>query len=347
VPQIACSPAHPEENIMSHALSKPGFMAAAPALTLALSLLPGAATAQQAAFPVKPVTMVIPLAPGGPVDTEMQIYLPRLRETFGQTFINDFRSGAAGAIAGAYVAKAPADGYTVLVINSAFTIFPAVQKNLAFSFPGDFAPITLMSKRPLLLMGPPSFAPNTFAEYVAFARANPGKINFGTTGVGAGTHLSGAWIHHATKTAATFVHYKGTGPLLPDLMSGRIDVSGVALPPGMPLIKSGKLKAIAMMSDRRSPQLPDLATIAEQGIPGYDYSSYTGFLAPAATPPAIVNRLHEGFIKVLRNPEVSARLEADGNAIIGNTPAQFRLMLLNEVNHWSKLVQETGIKAED
>ena len=310
-------------------------------------LTSGTAFAQQAGFPAKPVSMVVPLSPGGPVDTEMQLYLPRMREEFGQNFLLDFRTGAAGAIAGAFVAKAPADGYTVLVVNSAFTIFPAIYKNLSFDFPRDFAPITLMSKRPLMLLAPVSFAANNFAEYIAYAKANPGKINIGTTGAGTGGHLAGTWLHQATKTRATFVHYKGTGPLLPDLMSGRIDVSGVALPPGLPLIKSGKLKAIVMMSDRRSTFLPDLPTIDESGVPGFDYSSYTGFLAPAGTPPAIVNRLNEGFVKMLKVPAVVSRLEAGGNVIIGNTPAQFRQMLDAEVTHWRKLVQETGIKAED
>ena len=311
------------------------------------ALASGAALAQAPAFPAKPVTMVVPLAPGGPVDTEMQLYLPRFREQFNQTFILDFRSGAAGAIAAAYVAKAPADGLTVLIVNSAFTIFPAIYKNLAFDFPKDFAPITLMSKRPLLLLGPTSLPYNNFKEYIAYAKANPGKINIGTTGAGTGGHLAGTWLHQATGTTATFIHYKGTGPLLPDLMTGRIDVSGVALPPGLPLMKSGKLKAIVMMTDRRSPLVPDLPTISESGIPGFDYSSYTGFLAPGGTPATVVNRLHEGFVKTLSVPELKARLEADGNLIIGNTPAQFKQMLETEAAHWSKLVKETGIKAED
>lgn len=322
-------------------LKKLALVAAIPA-----ALFTGAVFAQATSYPAKPVSMVIPLAPGGPVDTEMQIYLPKLREQFGQTFIVDFRVGAAGTIAAAYVAKATPDGYTLLVANSAFTIFPAVYKDLAFDFIRDFAPVTLMSKRPLLLMVPVSFPAKTYAEYIAYARANPGKINFGTTGAGTGTHLSGTWLHHATNTSATFIHYKGTGAVLPDLIAGRLDATGVALPPAMPLMKSGKLRALAMMSDRRSPFLPDLQTIEELGIPGYDYSSYTGFLAPVATPGPIVNRLNEGFIKVVKLPEVTARLEADGNVVIGNTPAQFRQMLVTETNHWRKLVQDVGIKLE-
>ena len=183
----------------------------------------------QAPYPSKPVTMVMPLAPGGPVETEMQLYLPRLREQFNQTFILDYKSGAAGTIAGAYVAKAPADGYTLLIINSAFTAFPAMYKNLAFEFPKDFAPITLMTKRPLLLLGPVSLPYNNFTEYLAYARANPGKINIGTTGAGSGGHLAGVWLHQATKTSATFVHYKGTGPLLLEVHKGVTSLSPATL----------------------------------------------------------------------------------------------------------------------
>ncbi len=322
-------------------LNRWAMLAALPAL-----LMSGSVFAQAATYPSKPVTMIIPLAPGGPVDSEMQIYLPKLREVFGQSFIVDFKSGAAGTIAATHVAKAAPDGYTLLVINSAFTIFPAVYKDLPFDFLRDFAPITLMSKRPLLLMVPASFPAKTYAEYIAYARANPGKINFGTTGAGTGTHLSGAWLHHATHTAATFIHYTGTGAVLPDLIAGRLDATGVALPPAMPLMKSGKLRALAIMSDRRSPYIPDLQTIEEMGIPGYDYSSYTGFLAPVATPAAVVSRLSEGFIKLVKLPEVTARLEADGNVVIGNSPAQFRQILVTETNHWRKLVQDLGIKLE-
>lgn len=311
------------------------------------ALLSGALFAQGALYPSKPVTLIIPLAPGGPVEREMHFYTQKMQDQLGQPFILDYKLGAGGAIAAAYVAKAAPDGYTLLVVNSAFTIFPALYKDLSFDFIRDFVPISLVSKRPLLWMVPATFPAKTYAEYIAYAKAYPGKINLGTTGAGTGTHLSGAWLHNATNTRVTFVHYKGTGAVLPDLIAGRLDVSGVALPLALPLIKSGKLRALAMMGDKRTPFIPDLPTVAEQGIPGYEYGSYTGFVAPAATHVAIVNKLSEAFIRVVRLPDVTSRLEADGNVVIGNTPSQFRQLLVSETENWRKLVQDIGFKLEE
>ncbi len=319
------------------------------ASTVACLSLPGAASAQgnPAAYPAKPVTLILPLAAGGPVDVETRVYSTKLTEMTGQPFLVDYKLGAAGTIAGAYVAKAAPDGYTVLVVNGAFTTFPALYTNLSFDVLKDFAPVSLASKRGQLLLVSPSFPAKTYAEYIAYARANPGKINLGTTGAGSGTHLAGAWLHSATNTRVTFVHYKGTGPLLPDLMAGRIDVTVAAVPPTLQLIKSGKLRALAMMGDRRTSFLPDLPTVAEMGVPGYDYSGYTGFFAPGATPPALVARLNEVFVKAVKSPDVSSRLEADGNIMVGSTPAQFRQMLVTEAAVWRKVVDENGIKLEE
>ncbi len=316
------------------------------AVVLAAACASGAALAQTASYPTKPVTVVVPLAPGGPVEFEMRLYMPKMQELLGQPFITEFKLGAAGTIAGAYVAKAAPDGYTLLTVNNAFATFPGLYKNLPFDVVKDFAPVTLMTKRPVVLMTGPSFPPRNFAEYLAYAKANPGKINWGTTGAGAGGHLSGSWLHGATNTRITFIHYKGTGDALPDLMSGRLDVTGVGLGQAMPFIKSGKLRPIVMLADKRSPLLPDLTTVAESAVPGYDYGSYTGFFAPGATPAAIVNRLNENFVKVLKMPEIRNRLEADGNEVIGNTPAQFRQMIVNETSAWTKVVQEAGITLE-
>ncbi len=312
-----------------------------------LTLCSFAVSAQVASYPTKPVMLVVPLAAGGPVDTEMHLYTPKMRELLGQSFIVDYKLGAAGTIAGAYVAKAAPDGYTLLVVNGAFSTFPALYKDLSFDVIKDFAPVSLASKRGQLLLVSPTFPAKNYVEYIAYAKANPGKINLGTTGAGSGTHLSGAWLHSATNTKATFVHYKGTGPLLPDLMAGRLDVTVAALPPALPLIRSGKLRALAMMGDRRTPFLPDLATVAEQGVPGYDYSGYTGFFAPAATPVAIVNKLSDAFVRMVRLPEVTARLEADGNVVIGSTPAQFHQLLVSEADRWRKVVADAGIKLEE
>lgn len=301
----------------------------------------------QGSFPGKPVTLILPLAAGGPVDTEIRIYLQKLTELLGQTVLVDYKLGAAGIIAGSHVAKSAPDGYTVLVVNGAFSTFPSLYKDLPFDVLKDFAHLSLATKRGQLLLVGPGFPARTYAEYIAYAKANPGKINLGTTGAGSGTHLSGAWLHSATNTKATFIHYKGTGPLLPDLMAGRLDVTIAAVPPTLPLIKTGKLRALAMMGDKRTSQLPDLPTVAEMGVPGYDYSGYTGFFAPAATPAPVAAKLSDAFIRMVKTPEITARLESDGNVVVGSTPAQFRQMLQTEMATWRKVVSENGIKLEE
>ena len=330
-------------------MRKPRHLIAAllASLTAAIGAGPVLAQGSTGTFPTRPVTLILPLAAGGPVDTEIRIYLPRISEILGQTVLVDYKLGAAGIIAGSHVAKSAPDGYTLLVVNGAFATFPALYKDLPFDVLKDFAPVSLASKRGQLLLVSPNFPAKSYAEYIAYAKANPGKINLGTTGAGSGTHLAGAWLHSATGTKATFVHYKGTGPLLPDLMASRLDVTVAAVPPALPLLKTNKLRALAMMGDKRSSFLPDLPTVAEMGVSGYDYSGYTGFFAPGATPAAVVNRLSEAFIRMVKSPEITARLEGDGNVVVGSTPAQFRQMLQTEMATWRKVVSENGIKLEE
>ena len=297
-----------------------------------------------ASWPLKPVNLIVPLAAGGPVDVETRLYAGRLAEISGQSFLVDYKVGAAGTIAAAYVAKSAPDGYTLLVVPGAFTTFAALYQNLAFDPMKDFAPVSLMSKRPQVLIAAPSFPARNIAEYIAYARANPGKINYATTGEGSGSHLGGAWLHHDTGTSVTFVHYKGTGPIVPDLMAGRVDVTTAAVSVVAPLAKAAKVKPLAMTSDRRSPMLADLPTIAEATLPGYDQSSWTGVSAPGSTPAALVNRINALLVKVARLPEVSRVIEGDGNEVVASSPAKFRDIIQEETEHWRKLVREIGIK---
>ncbi len=298
-------------------------------------------------FPSRPVTVVLAIAPGGPVDAEARLYLPKMQGVLGQPFVVDFKPGATGTTGTAYVARAVPDGYTLLLVTSGLTVFPAVYKSLAFDPIKDFAHLSLMSKKPTVLVANPSFPPRDAAEYLAYARANPGKVNFGTTGNGSSNHLVGAWIHSATRTKVTFVPYKGLGPMLPDIMGGRLDLTSAILSGVMPLIKSGKLRALAMTGEKRSGLLPDVPTISEKGIPGYDYSYWTGFSAPAGTPPAIAKKLADAFARVAHLPDVVTALESDGALAIGSSPEQFRQLLIAETTLWRKVVQDSGIAMED
>lgn len=314
----------------------------------AATLLAGVAFAQGAAdsYPSKPVTLVNPYAAGGPADRETRLYAAKLTAMTGQPFVIEYRPGAGTAIGSGYVAKAPADGYTLLVATGSLTVLPALYKDLTFDVRKDFAPVSLMSQRTSVLLAHPSFPAKNFREYIAYAKANPGKINFGTAGAGSITHLAGAWMHGATDTRITFIHYKGTAPAMVDLLAGRVDLTAAGLLTALPAIKAGKLRAIAIMGEEPSALLPGVQTIDEQGIPGYNYASWLGISAPAGTPAAIVNKLGETLAKVAKSPDVAGPLEAEGGVMIGSTPAQFRQVMVSEVDRWQKVVRDAGIKLE-
>lgn len=308
----------------------------------------GAVMAQGAAasYPSKPVTIILAIAAGGPSDGETRLFAAKMSELLGQPFVVEYKPGAGSTIGSSYVAKAAPDGYTLLVPQGAFSSFPALYKSLPFDTIKDFAPVSLMVRRASVLVSSLSFPAKTFAEYLAYARANPGKINYATTGAGGTGHLAGAWLHNLTKSKVTFIHYKGIPQILTDLVPGRVDVSPFALPPALPLIKDGKLRAIAFMNNERTPLLPDVPTIGEKDIPGYDYKSWLGFSAPAGTPPAIINKLSEAFAKVARMPDVVANLAAQGSVSVGSTPEQFKQLIIDETAQWQKVIQESGIQLE-
>lgn len=313
------------------------------------SMLPSPGYSQSApdTFPVKPVTFVVPYAAGGPNDFEARLYSTKLNAALGQPFLLDFKPGAGSAIGNTYVAKAKADGYTLLLVAGGFTIMPAFSKNLPYDSVKDFAPIALMSKRSSVLLSRPSFSAKNFTEYIEYAKAHSGKVNLGTSGFGTTSHMAGAWIHSATSTKVTFVHYKGLGPVLLELIGGQLDVAPSGLLSAMPLIRSGKVRPLAILEDRRSKLLPDIATVQEQGIPGFNSVLWLGFSAPAETPLGIVNKLSEELGKVARLPDVMATLEAEGSALVGSTPAQFRQLIVTEIGRWRQVVQDAGIKIED
>ena len=302
------------------------------------------ATAQNTPYPTRPITIVIPFAPGGGTETETRLYAQRITETEGYTLLVENRSGAAGTIGTAYVAKTAPDGYTVLQIVAGHTIAPVNYPNLPYDPVKDFAPIALMSKRPYIFMAHPSLPVTSLVDYITYARAHPGAINYATGGPGGSTHLAGAWLHHATKSEVTFVHYKSTGAFTADLTAGRVQVTATTPINALAYITSGKLRGLAVTINNRMPLLPDLPTVIEQGVPGYDYSSWMGFLAPAGTPLAVINKLNADFVKASRTPGIADKLKNDGIVLIGSTPEQFRQFLIAEVARWAALIRETGLR---
>ena len=325
-----------------HSSSAPAALA-----LLAFLALPAWAQGTADNWPVKPVTLVVPFAAGGPVDIEARRHARKLGELSNQSFLVDYKPGAGETIGTTFVARAAPDGYTVLVASSSFTISPYLYKGLAYDITRDFTPVSLVSQRSSLILAHPSFTVKNFADFLGYAKANPGKMNYGTSGAGGVAHLAGAWLAGLTGIKVTFVHYKGAGPLQVDMVAGRVETGAMNVLAALPHIKSGKLVPIALQSDTRSPLLPGIPTVAEQGVAGYNYRGWFGIVAPAATPAAVVNRLSDLFSKTAKSADVAGPLAAEGVDTVGSTPAQFRAMIAAENERWKKLIQENGIRLED
>ncbi len=302
---------------------------------------------QAAPYPSKPVTMVVSTGPGASNDVEARMYGQKLSEAYGQPFVVDYKPGAGTTLAAIYVAKAAPDGYTLLGVSSSFPAAAALYRPLPYDPVKDFTPLVLMSKRSTVLMAHPSAPFKTIPEYIAYTKANPGIVNIATVGAGSGPHINAAWFHMLVNTKATYIHYKSAAAMQGDLLSGRVHMTYASLLTGLPHIKSGKLRLIALGNAERSPLLPDVLTVAEQGVPGYDYASMFGYMAPAGLPAAIVNKLSVDMAKAARSPDIVKRLETEGGIPIGNTPAQFAQLLSVEINRYRKLVDELGIKPEE
>ena len=320
-------------------------VAVALAITAIAAIGTGPASAQ-ADFPNRPIRVIVPLAPGGGSDYTARYIGQRLAERIGQAVVVDNRPAASGIVGTELVAKAVPDGYTLLLAYSTHAQSAQLFTTLPYDPIKDFAPVTEVIATPLGLIVHPSVPAKTVQELVAYAKANPNKLNFGTSGPGSIFHISGAWLHSITQTKAVFVHYKGAAPMHADLMAGTIQAGPAPVFVGLPYVKSGKLLPVAYMGSKRYKGTPDLKTVAEQGWPEFEYASWSGFLAPAKTPPAIIEAWHAAFSKVAKAPEVVAKMDADGAEMIANRPEEFRKIIVTELARYRKIVQENDIKAE-
>ena len=305
------------------------------------------ALAQDAAanYPNKPVTLILFTLPGGSSEYQTRNYASKLQASLGKPILLDFKAGAGGAIGAAFVAKSVPDGYTLLVTTPAFSTLPAFNANLAFDPIRDFGPVVLLSKQLAIFVVHPSVPVKNVQEYIAYARANPGKLNWGTSGVGSTAHLTGAWFNELTGTEATFVHYKGAPQMEIDFIAGRVTVAAMNFSVSAPLVKAGKLRALGMASSVRSAQFPDLPTVREQGV-DYENALWFGITAPAQTPAAIVAKLNAEFIKALKTADVQQALDKDGSVSVGGTPAEFGRHIVSEVDRWKRLVKQTGMQLQ-
>src|SRR5688572_4489676 len=304
------------------------------------------ARAQAPAYPNKPLRWISPYAAGGGVDLTTRMVAQRMSEALGQPIVVDNRVGASGNIGGELAARAPDDGYTLISITASQPAVHAVMERVPYDLTRDFAYVSQMTTQPYVLVVHPSIPAATVKELIAVARGAPRTLNYGSSGIATLQHLAGVMFGSMSGTELVHVPYKGGAPALTDMIGGRLQVFfGVPLS-SMPHIKSGKIRALAVTSTRRSPTFPELPTIAESGLPGYVVDNWYGLAAPARTPAAVVMKLHAEVVRALKSPEVGERLRRDGSEPVGNTPDELAAIVRADVQRWRKQVKEAGIKPE-
>jgi len=315
------------------------------ALGALLALVATAASAQT--YPTKPIRLVVPFPPGGATDILARDVAQKLTEAWGQQVIVDNRPGAGGNIGSELVAKSAPDGYTLeMGTVGTHAINASLYAKMPYDHVKDFVPVILVAGVPNVLVVNPAVPANSVAELIAYAKANPGKLNFASSGNGTSIHLSGELFKFMAGVQMTHVPYKGSAPALQDLIGGQVQLMFDNLPPSLPQIKAGKLRALAVTSLARAPALPDVPTMAEAGLPGYEASSWFGVLAPAGTPPAIVTKLNAEIAKWLATPEAKEKLSKQGANAAGGTPEDFAKHIAAETAKWAKVVKDSGAKID-
>ncbi len=316
-------------------------------LTLIVFALSCAAFPALAEYPDKPVKIIVPYPPGGTTDILARVIAQRLTERLKQSFVVENRGGASGAIGTQAVAKSPADGYTLCMGTiGTHGINSALFKNLPYDAVKDFAPITIVGITPNVLTVHPSVPAKNLQELLALARAKPGTLNFGSTSPGGSPHMAGELFKTMANIDITHIPYKGAGPMLIDLVGGQIQMGFDNMPSSIGHIRSGKLRAIAVTTTKRWPGAPDVPTMAESGLPGYEVSAWFGLLAPAGTPRPVVDLLYKNISDILRQPDMVKQLFELGAEPGGNTPEAFARYIAADVEKWTRVVAATGVKVE-
>jgi len=299
-------------------------------------------------WPTRPVTMILPFAAGGPLDGIGRILAARLSDVLGQQVVIENVTGAGANIAGDRVAKAAPDGYTLLLASLAqLTINPSLYDKMPFDTVKDVIPITQAVFTPNILALNNDVPAKSVTELVALARAQPGQLTFGSAGVGTSQHLAGELFKSMAHVDIRHVPYRGAAPVITDLLGGRISMFFGNVTAVLPQVQDGKLRALAVTSPKRVAATPDLPTLAEAGFPGFDATASFGLVAPAGTPPAIIDKLHRETVRILALPEVRKRFAELGSEVIGNSPSEFSAVIKAEIPQWAKLIKEAGIRASD
>ena len=314
-------------------------------MLLAAATLAAPALAAQG-WPDRPIRAVVPFPPGGGTDIIARMVLLKLGERIGGTFVIDNRSGAGGTIGTDLVAKSAPDGYTVLVASSSHTINPSVFRKIGYDPARDFSPVTIIASGPGVLVVHPSVPAKSVKELIALARAKPGQLIYASAGNGTPPHLSAELFKSLAGVDMVHVPYKGNTLAFADLFSGAVSVSFPTITSGLPPVKAGKLRALGVTSKQRSTVAPDIPTIAESGLAGYEATTWYGMLAPAGTPRAIVDALQRHTVAILTQGDLRDKLLAQGLEPVGNKPAEFDSIIAAELMKWSKVVKAAGVKAE-
>jgi tripartite-type tricarboxylate transporter receptor subunit TctC len=312
---------------------------------LAALALACAAGAQGQAFPTKPIRMLVAYAPGGGTDILARTIAQSMGEDLGQSVVVENKPGAGSQLATDVVAKSPPDGYTVLMATIAHSINPGLYKSLPYDSLNDFAPVSLVASVPLIILVSPTVPIANVRELIAYAKANPNKLN-NAMATGSMPHLAGEMFKKMAGVEIVPVPFKGNSPAYPDLMAGRVQLMFDALSAGLSQVQSGRLRGIAVTSAQRSHAAPDIPTVAESGLPAFEADAWYGVLAPAKTPPAVVDRLNAAIRKAVATPAVQDKLRSQGYTILVNSPAEFAAYIRSETAKWGKVVKESGATAE-
>jgi tripartite-type tricarboxylate transporter receptor subunit TctC len=312
----------------------------------AMLLMPALALAQS--FPSRTVTIVVPFPPGGGTDTGTRVVAQKLSQKWGQAVVVENKPGAAGILGAEQVSKAKPDGYTLMMGNiGTQSINPSLYgRKLTYNADAAFTPVTLVAELPMVMLAGPATSAKTPAEVIAYAKANPGRTTYSSSGPGGSMHLAGALFENETRTEMLHVPYKGGGPAIADLIAGHVDISFATILESSGHIKSGRLRALAVTSDKRYPTLPDVPTLAESGLRGFNTGSWIGLVAPAGTPKDVVERIARDVREVVNAPDVREQFIQQGATPVGGTPAEFAALIDNDRKRYAQIIRERNITAE-
>jgi tripartite-type tricarboxylate transporter receptor subunit TctC len=314
------------------------------ALLAAIAVCIAADISAQQNYPAGPMRIVVPFTPGGGTDILARLIAQKLNESWGQPVVVDNRPGAAGTLGTAFVAKSVGDGHTLLIVPAGYAGNPGLYKKLPYDHTRDLAPVSWLASGPLTLVVHPSLPAKSVKELIAFARARPGEINFGSSGAGTLPHLSAELFNSMSGIKMVHIPYKGAGAAVTDVMAGRVPVYFMNILQSVSLIKAGKLRALGVTTPQRTPIAPDIPSIAEAGLKGYDMTNWYGLLAPAATPREAIVKLNAEVVRILKLPELTSRLADDGMTVVASSPERFVEFLARETDKFTRVIEAAGIK---